>query len=522
MPTWERRSAATRLALLLERPLVDAGPEHPHRLLAVLELGLLVLHRDDDARRLVRDADGGVGRVHRLAAGPRRSVDVDLELVGRDLDLDLLRLGQHRDGRRRGVDPALRLGLRHPLHAVRPALELEHRVGAVALDLERRVLEAPDLGRREREVLDREPALLGVAGQHLVEVAREQGRLVAAGAGPDLDDHVLVVVRVALDHRQADLLLELLEPGRRIGEDLAQLLVLAALVEQLARSLEVVAKPSPLQRQGVRALELAELAPDRGVALAVADHPRVAHLSLELGEPLLELVDQLLDHRRIEANRPRRVTKPRRNALTTVSTSGTGVPQMISQHLRQQRRRLRGPVRGPLRDRGRGRRAGTGRQRRLGIDQERRGEERRPRRERGQRGQGPRRVAERRRTASPSTAARRPTISDRERRQQLQGRDFSLTAQDVGINALSGGNIAEDSLFQNDIGTSAIGGPELRSNSVQASEIDVDAVGAAEIAARAAVRQRVGDRDGRRRGVGDRRLGGRRTPTWRATRPTAA
>ena len=64
--------------------------------------------------------------------GPGGAVDVDLQVVRVDLDVDLLGLGQHRDGRRGGVDAALGLGLGHALHAVRAALELEHRVGAVA------------------------------------------------------------------------------------------------------------------------------------------------------------------------------------------------------------------------------------------------------------------------------------------------------------------------------------------------------------------------------------------------------
>ena len=63
-------------------------------------------------------------------------------------------------------------------------------------------------------VLVLEAAPLGVARQHLVEVAGEQRRLLAARAGADLDDHVLVVGRVALDHREPDLLLELRQRSR--------------------------------------------------------------------------------------------------------------------------------------------------------------------------------------------------------------------------------------------------------------------------------------------------------------------
>ena len=45
------------LGLLLgQLALIEPGAQHPHRLLPVLKLRLLVLHRDHDARRLVGDA----------------------------------------------------------------------------------------------------------------------------------------------------------------------------------------------------------------------------------------------------------------------------------------------------------------------------------------------------------------------------------------------------------------------------------------------------------------------------------
>ena len=59
--------------LLLERALVQSRPQHPHRLVAVLQLRLLVLHRDHDPGRLVGDPHRGVGRVHRSARRAPRS-----------------------------------------------------------------------------------------------------------------------------------------------------------------------------------------------------------------------------------------------------------------------------------------------------------------------------------------------------------------------------------------------------------------------------------------------------------------
>ena len=79
--------------------------------------------------------------------GPGRALDLDPEVpVLVDLDLGLLDLGQDDDGRRRGVDPAGRLGRRDALDAVGAALELQARVGAVAADLDDRLLDAADAG----------------------------------------------------------------------------------------------------------------------------------------------------------------------------------------------------------------------------------------------------------------------------------------------------------------------------------------------------------------------------------------
>ena len=100
------------------------------------------------------------------------------------------------------------------------ALVLEDGEGALALDREGDLLESADVGGGLREHLGREAPPLGVAGEHLVEVAGEQRRLVAAGTRPDLDDHVLLVVGIALDHRQPDLLAEPLQLGGGLGHDL--------------------------------------------------------------------------------------------------------------------------------------------------------------------------------------------------------------------------------------------------------------------------------------------------------------
>src|ERR1019366_643219 len=163
-------------------------------------------------------------------------------------------------------------------------------VRAVALDREG-VLPVADLQR-----LDREAEPLGVAAEHPVHVARPQAGFLTTGATLDLDEHVLVVVGVARDHRQAQLLLECGDLLARVAQHLAQLLVIGPVGQQLLRAGGVILRVPPFDRQPGRGLQLAVRATDLGVALAIGDHRGIDHLACELGEALLDLRDQRADH----------------------------------------------------------------------------------------------------------------------------------------------------------------------------------------------------------------------------------
>ncbi len=141
---------------------------------------------------------------------------------GSIVHVDVLGLGQHQHAGRRGVDAALRLGDRHPLHPVHAALPLQPRPDAVAalghalgLDRDRDVLDAAQVRLLRVDHLDDPAVPLGVPGVHPQQVAGEQRRLLAALAGLDLDDHVLGVVRVARDQHLAELLLQRRQRRRR-------------------------------------------------------------------------------------------------------------------------------------------------------------------------------------------------------------------------------------------------------------------------------------------------------------------
>ena len=137
----------------------------------------------------------------------------------------------------------------HALHAMGAALELEHRIGAVALDREHRLLDAAAVVRRRLELLDLEPAPLRVALQHPLQLVRPERGLVAADALPHLDDHVLVVGRIALRERELQLLFEPRDLGLVVADHLGELGVAAR-----GREVRLRLPPVPARaRTGLRA-----------------------------------------------------------------------------------------------------------------------------------------------------------------------------------------------------------------------------------------------------------------------------
>ena len=185
----------------------------------------------------MRDAHGRVGRVHRLTSRTRRSVHVDDEVVGVDVDLDLLGFGQNGHRRRRRVYAALALGDRHALHAVRTALVLHAAPHVVALQQERDLVEAAHVGRIRAQHLELPPHPRCVAFVHPEQVACKEVRLLATFRATDLDDDVLLVVGIRRQQQLAELVLQSFEVCFGLGRfDPHRLAVFACrLAEHLAR-----------------------------------------------------------------------------------------------------------------------------------------------------------------------------------------------------------------------------------------------------------------------------------------------
>ena len=135
---------------LLHFQIIEPRAQRLHGVGAVLVLGFF-RGRDDDAGGEVGDPHGGVGGVHMLATGAAGAADFDPQVVGLDLDIDLLGFREHGHGRGRArlehhelVEAAVRLdvdpqpvqgqgrargGLAPDVEDVAPQLEGLHREG---------------------------------------------------------------------------------------------------------------------------------------------------------------------------------------------------------------------------------------------------------------------------------------------------------------------------------------------------------------------------------------------------------
>src|SRR3954463_16035850 len=133
-----------RLVLaLLQLELVEAGAQHVPGGRPVLVLRALLLAGDDDAGRVVGDADGGIGGVDVVTARARGPIRVDPAVGFLDLDVDAV--VDHRidpDGGEARVPARVRIEGRDAHETMHARLGLEPAIGIVALDQKRRAFDA--------------------------------------------------------------------------------------------------------------------------------------------------------------------------------------------------------------------------------------------------------------------------------------------------------------------------------------------------------------------------------------------
>ena len=213
----------------------------------------------------VRRMAGGLVDV--LSARPAGPHPLDLVVLGPQVDLHVFRLGHDRHGGGGGVDAALGLGLRHALHAVAAALVLQVAEDLAAFDPQDQLLEPAQLRGAHVQDLDLPAFALGVVLVHFIEVAGEEGGLVAPRAGADLDNAPVAVGVLAARCKVQ----ELVPAGFALGLQVGQLRL-----GQLAKlGIVAVEHLQGLGDLSVEALEAAVLGGHLGQRAVLAVHGRL-------------------------------------------------------------------------------------------------------------------------------------------------------------------------------------------------------------------------------------------------------
>ena len=158
---------------------------------------------------VVAQAHARLHFVYILPTGTAASERVPLDFPFVDFDVEGFGLGQygHRGGRR--VHAPLCLRGRHTLYAMYPRLVFHRAVDLFARYGTDDFLVAAGSSLCETGYFHPPAFAFAILGIHAEEVSREDGRLVAAGAGTYLKDGVAVILRVGGSEQELDLFFNL-------------------------------------------------------------------------------------------------------------------------------------------------------------------------------------------------------------------------------------------------------------------------------------------------------------------------
>ena len=176
------------------------------------------------------------------------------------------------------------LGLRHALHAMPARLELELRVDAVAFDAQHHFLVAADLGRAFADDLAAPAAAFAVAQIHARQVAGEQRRFVAAGAGADLQEGVARVVRVARQQPGLQIGQQGLQVGLGRGDFVARQFAEFGVIEHRAAFGQVALAPFVLAELLHHLRDFGLLTRQAAVVGHVRQHLRIGQVRVQFGQ----------------------------------------------------------------------------------------------------------------------------------------------------------------------------------------------------------------------------------------------
>ncbi len=132
---------------------------------------------------------------------------------------------------------------------------------------------------------------LGIAHVHAQQVAREQSRFVAAGAGANLEKNIAIIVRIARQQQPLQLGFELCDANLRgvdlfLGERFH-----LRLRKHLLRALQIILGALVIVEAVDDGLDFRTLLAERAEAIHVARRVLARQMDIDLLEPLRQLLE---------------------------------------------------------------------------------------------------------------------------------------------------------------------------------------------------------------------------------------
>ena len=184
------------LILFFQFQIVQFGFEQMERLLLVLELALLILNGNDNARRDVRHAHGRVRRINALSAMAAGAIHIHAHIVHIEFDIHIFRLRQDRYCRSGGMNASGRFRFRYALNTMYPGLVLQFGIGSFSFHHKGGVLNAANALIGPIDFFRRIAFFFGIHVIHPIQVPGKKARLFAAGTGTNFHNDILIIVRV--------------------------------------------------------------------------------------------------------------------------------------------------------------------------------------------------------------------------------------------------------------------------------------------------------------------------------------
>ena len=201
--------------------LIKTAFQHLHCLFLILTLAALILTLNDNARRNMGYSYRAGGLIDMLAACAACSVCVYAYVVRVDFDINAFRFRKHRDCRRAGLYPSLRLGLGYTLHTVHSAFILHARIRAPAVQAEYGFLHAAHLGFIAVDKLKFKVMTLRIPLIHAKKHRTEKRGFLSAGACAYLHDDAALIVFILWEEHD----FELINQSFRLFAEFAKLLL---------------------------------------------------------------------------------------------------------------------------------------------------------------------------------------------------------------------------------------------------------------------------------------------------------